>query len=279
MAYIRHCGSRADRCGTFRRHRRDCAPKPEERVPLYRPGRSAADTVSGIPVRKSKPFACQPGVQVRCGAMVKHINKDGLTTESEEGADSIAAKTVVWAGGITASPLGRILASCTNAETDKEGSVKVKPDLTIPNCPDIYVIGDLASATVKQGKPLPGLAQVAMQGGQYAATAIPRRRKGQQKLPPFHYFDQGSPAVIGRAATVADVFGAQHSGFVAMAGMGLHSPFVLGDFSKPCSSLYSMGNPGSDIQPWSPMNHRRCSDRLQFHQRAVGTGRCARDQT
>jgi NADH:ubiquinone reductase (H+-translocating) len=83
------------------------------------------------------------GVQVRCGAMVKHINEQGLAIESEKGADSIAAKTVVWAGGITASPLGKILASRTNAETDKGGRVKVKPNLTIPNYPDTYVIGDL----------------------------------------------------------------------------------------------------------------------------------------
>jgi NADH dehydrogenase len=148
------------------------------------------------------------GVQVRCGAIVKHINEQGLAIESEKGADSIAAKTVVWAGGITASPLGKILASRTNAETDKGGRVKVKPNLTIPNYPDIYVIGDLASAMDEKGNPLPGLAQVAMQGGAYAAKAILRKVKGQQELPPFQYFDKGSLAVIGRAAAVADVFGA-----------------------------------------------------------------------
>src|SRR5580658_10407173 len=155
------------------------------------------------------------GVEVRCGAMVKHINEEGITIESEKGADSIAAKTVIWAGGINASPLGRGLARRTNAETDKGGRVKVKPDLTIPNYPDIYVIGDLASATDEKGKPLPGLAQVAMQGGQYAATAILRKVKGQQELSPFHYFDKGTLAVIGRAAAVADVFGSHLSGFIA----------------------------------------------------------------
>jgi NADH dehydrogenase len=155
------------------------------------------------------------GVQVRCGAMVKQLNEGGLTIESEEGADSIAAKTVIWAGGITASPLGRILASRTKAETDKGGRVKVKPDLTIPNYPDIYVVGDLASATDEKGKPLPGLAQVAMQGGAYAAKAILRKVKGQKDPPPFHYFDKGSLAVIGRGAAVADVFGAHLSGFIA----------------------------------------------------------------
>jgi NADH:ubiquinone reductase (H+-translocating) len=155
------------------------------------------------------------GVQVRCGAMVKHIDEEGLTIESEKGADSIAAKTVVWAGGITASPLGRILASRTNTETDKGGRVKVKPDLTIPKYPDIFVIGDLASAADEKGRPLPGLAQVAMQGGTYAAKAILRKVKGRPELPPFHYFDKGSLAVIGRAAAVADVFGAHLSGFIA----------------------------------------------------------------
>src|SRR6266446_53699 len=155
------------------------------------------------------------GVEVRCGAMVKNVDKDGLTIDSGGRTDSIAAKTVIWAGGITASPLGKILASRTKAETDKGGKVKVKSDLTIPNYPDIYVVGDLAWATDTNGKPLPGLAQVAMQGGTYAAKAILRRVKNQPELPPFHYFDKGLLAVIGRAAAVADVFGLHISGFLA----------------------------------------------------------------
>jgi NADH dehydrogenase len=93
--------------------------------------------------------------------------------------------------------------------------VKVNPDLTIPNYQNIYVIGDVASAMDRNGKPLPGLAQVAMQGGVYAANAILRKVKGQRELPPFRYFDKGSLAVIGRAAAVADVFGAHLSGFIA----------------------------------------------------------------
>jgi NADH dehydrogenase len=155
------------------------------------------------------------GVEVRCGVMVKNVDEEGLTIETGQITDSIAAKTVVWAGGITASPLGKLLAGHTNAESDKGGRVKVKPDLTIPNYPDIYVVGDLASAMDRDGKPLPGLAQVAMQGGAYAAKAIVRKVKGQSELPPFRYFDKGSLAVIGRAAAVADVFGAHLSGFIA----------------------------------------------------------------
>ena len=155
------------------------------------------------------------GVEVKCGAMVQHVDKDGLTIASGAKTDSIAAKTVIWAGGITASPLGKLLAARTKAETDKGGRVKVNPDLTIPNYPDIYVIGDLAAANGADGKPLPGLAQVAMQGGQYAAKTILRKVKKQPEPPPFRYFDKGSLAVIGRAAAVADVFGAHLSGFLA----------------------------------------------------------------
>ena len=155
------------------------------------------------------------GVEVRTGAMVKDVDKEGLTIDSGGKTDSIKAKTVVWAGGITASPLGKIVASHAKAETDKGGRVKVKPDLTIPSYPDIYVVGDLASATDEKGKPLPGVAQVAMQGGAYAAKAILRKVKGHSELPPFRYFDKGSLAVIGRAAAVADVYGLHISGLLA----------------------------------------------------------------
>lgn len=155
------------------------------------------------------------GVQVKCGAMVKHVDGDGLIIESSGHADSITSKTVIWAGGITASPLGKILASRTKAEFDKSGRVKVKPDLTVANYPDIYVVGDLASSTDAHGNPLPGLAQVAMQGGTYAAKAILRKVNGRPALRPFHYFDKGSLAVIGRAAAVAEVFGLQISGLPA----------------------------------------------------------------
>jgi len=82
------------------------------------------------------------GVSVKCGVTVKNINKEGLTIESGPNLNHIAAKTVIWAGGIKASSLGQILARRTNAETDKAGRVKVEPDLTIPKYPDIYVVGD-----------------------------------------------------------------------------------------------------------------------------------------
>jgi NADH:ubiquinone reductase (H+-translocating) len=155
------------------------------------------------------------GVNVRCGAIVKDISKEGLTIESNEKVDHIAARTVIWAGGITASSLGQILARRTKVDTDKGGKVRVNPDLTIPNYPDIYVIGDLASSVDAQGRTLPGVAQVAMQGGRYAAKAILRKVKGQPESPPFQYFDKGSLAVIGRWVAVANAFGIKLSGLAA----------------------------------------------------------------
>ena len=177
---------------------------------------------------KAKRSLVKLGVQVKCGAMVKHVDEEGLTIESEGRTESIAAKTVIWAGGITASPLGKILASRAKAETDRGGRIKVTPHLTIPNYPDIYVIGDLASAQDAEGKPLPGLAQVAIQGGVYAAKAILRRVKGQPELPPFHYFDKGTLAVIGRAAAVADIFGIHISGLPAwLVWASVHLMFLV----------------------------------------------------
>jgi NADH dehydrogenase len=155
------------------------------------------------------------GVTLRCGAAVKDINSEGVTIKNGENLDHLTTRTVIWAGGNSASSLGQILARRTNADTDKRGRVKVKPDLTIPNYPDIYVIGDLACSLDTQGKPLPALTQVAVQGGQYAANAISRKVKSQPELASFQYSDKGSLAVIGRRAAVANVSGVHLSGLFA----------------------------------------------------------------
>ena len=101
------------------------------------------------------------------------------------------------------------------AETDKSGRIKVSADLTLPGFQNIFVIGDLAISLDHSGKPLPGLAQVAMQGGTYAAKYIARKIRTGEGLPPFKYFDKGSIAVIGRAAAVANAFGVKLSGLLA----------------------------------------------------------------
>jgi NADH dehydrogenase len=155
------------------------------------------------------------GVEVKTGVMVKDVDQQGVTIETHNGTQRLNARTVLWAGGVTVSPLGRTVAKRTNAETDRGGGIKVNPDLSIPNHPDIYVIGDLALVEGPNGKPLPGVAQVAMQQGTYAAKAIVRKLAGETEIKPFTYFDKGDMAVIGRWSAVANIFGAHISGFFA----------------------------------------------------------------
>ena len=155
------------------------------------------------------------GVEVKTGVMVKDVDQQGVTIETHNGTQRLNARTVLWAGGVTVSPLGRTVAKRTNAETDRGGRIKVKPDLSIPNHPDTYVIGDLALVEGPNAKPLPGVAQVAMQQGTYAAKAIVRKLAGETEIKPFTYFDKGDMAVIGRWSAVANIFGAHISGFFA----------------------------------------------------------------
>jgi NADH dehydrogenase len=155
------------------------------------------------------------GVQIRTGLMVKDIDQEGVMVQAHDGSKRLEARTVIWAGGVAVGGLAKTLAQRTNAETSKSGQIKVAPDLTIAGYPDIYVVGDLAFSVDAHGKQLPGEAQVAMQGGTYAAKAIVRKVKGEKPLPPFKYFDKGSLAVIGRWAAVADAFGVHLSGFPA----------------------------------------------------------------
>jgi len=147
------------------------------------------------------------GVEVMKGVLATEIDDTGVTYKRGDAVEKLAAKTVIWAGGVTATSFGNKLAERTKAETDRSGRIKVRPDLTIPNYPDIFVVGDLALAQGKNGKPVPGVAQVAIQGGAYAARTIRDRLAGKKNLPPFHYFDKGDLAVIGRASAVANIFG------------------------------------------------------------------------
>ena len=165
--------------------------------------------------RKAVRSLAKLGVKVRTGVMVKAIDREGVTIEGETGSDRIESRTVIWAGGVSVSPLARTLAERTKADTDKSGRIKVNPDLSVPNYPDIFVIGDLSFVSTDDGRPLPGVAQVAMQQGTYVAKAIVRKIKGKKPPRPFKYFDKGELAVIGRARAVANVFGLHLAGFPA----------------------------------------------------------------
>ena len=156
------------------------------------------------------------GVEIQTGTMVKDVDRDGLTVEGGGHSNRIEAHTVIWAGGVTMPPVAKTIATRTQAQTDKAGRIKVNTDLTIPGYSDIYVTGDLASLAGADGKPLAGVAQVAMQQGAYAAKAIGRTARGDERpLPPFAYFDKGTMAVIGRGKAVANLFGLQVSGLPA----------------------------------------------------------------
>jgi NADH:ubiquinone reductase (H+-translocating) len=154
------------------------------------------------------------GVTVRTGAMVTDVRADGVTLREGDRTEDIPSRTVLWAAGVLASPLGRILSEEAGAKLDRASRVIVEPDMTIAGHPEIFVVGDLANFSHQTGKPLPGVAQPAMQQGEYVARLIQARLRGE-KLPPFHYFDKGNLATIGRGAAVADLNWLQLSGWPA----------------------------------------------------------------
>ena len=146
------------------------------------------------------------GVDVRLGVTVQVVDEEGVIMGNER----VQAKTVVWTAGVAPSPAGK----WPGTIVDHPGRVRIQPDLTVPEHPDIFVIGDTASLD-QDGRALPGVAQVAMQQGRYAAMSILRRVRGHSPLPQFRYFDKGNLAVVGRNFAVLQSAGLQLSGFMA----------------------------------------------------------------
>ena len=158
------------------------------------------------------------GVDVRLGNGVDQIDADGVVV----GGERIASKVVIWTAGVAPSPAGKWL----NVETDRAGRVRIQDDLTVPGYPDIYVIGDTASIQ-QDGKPLPCVAQVAIQQGQYAGRRIAQSLLGQPSSKPFRYFDKGNMAVIGAGFAILQARRIRLSGIVAwLAWAGIHLQFL-----------------------------------------------------
>jgi NADH:quinone reductase (non-electrogenic) len=158
------------------------------------------------------------GVEVRLGHSVDQIDADGIIVAGER----IVSKTVIWTAGVAPSPAGKWL----KVETDRAGRVRVQKDLTVPEHPEICVIGDTASLE-QNGKPLPGVAQVAMQQGRYAAKLIRSRIAGTPPPGPFSYFDKGSMAVVGKGFAVLQSRKVHLSGFVAwLAWAAVHLQYL-----------------------------------------------------
>jgi NADH dehydrogenase len=158
------------------------------------------------------------GVEVRLGHSVDHIDAEGIIVAGER----IVSKTVIWTAGVAPSPAGKWL----KVETDRAGRVRIQKDLTVPEHPEICVIGDTASLE-QNGKPLPGVAQVAMQQGRYAAKLIRSRIAGSPPPDPFSYFDKGSMAVVGKGFAVLQSRKVHLSGFVAwLAWAAVHLQYL-----------------------------------------------------
>ncbi len=160
------------------------------------------------------------GVNVITGKRVTNVTDEGVDVEG----NFIPTKNILWAAGNQASPILKTL----DVPTDRQGRVIVGPDLSIPDHPEIFVIGDAACAMDKEGKPLPGLAPVAVQQGRYVAHLLRKRYKKEER-PPFHYFDKGSMATIGKTKAIGMFGKIQFSGFIAwLAWCFVHVFYLIG---------------------------------------------------
>jgi NADH:ubiquinone reductase (H+-translocating) len=153
-------------------------------------------------------------VKVQTKALVTKIEDNVVTIRQGDNVETVPSRTILWAAGVKASAMGKILSEQTGVELDRVGRVMVEPDLSIKGYPQIFVIGDLANVTKPDGKSLPGVAPVATQEGKYVADLIVKRLGGGT-LPAFEYFDAGSLSVIGRNSAVADIGKMKFSGFFA----------------------------------------------------------------
>jgi NADH:ubiquinone reductase (H+-translocating) len=161
------------------------------------------------------------GVTVLTGRTVTGVDAHGVTI----GEERVAARTIVWAAGVTASSLARRLGELTQAELDRAGRVTVGPELTLPGHPEVFALGDMVRVGAMV---LPGVAPVAMQQGRYVARVV-RDRLGGRTTPPFRYHDKGNLATIGRAAAVADLRGLKLSGFLAwVTWLCVHLFYLVG---------------------------------------------------
>lgn len=170
------------------------------------------------------------GIEVQLDSHVVAIEADHVLVKPDGGkaeAKRIDTETVVWAAGVKASPLGRLLADAVGVTAGRAGHVPVNPDCTVGTRPDVFVIGDLASLPGTDGKPLPGLAPVATQQGEYVAGVIVRRLKGETPKGPFRYYDKGTMATIGLGKAVAESNGIKFSGTIAwLAWLFIHIMYL-----------------------------------------------------
>ncbi len=176
------------------------------------------------------------GVEIQLGAMVTNVDRNGINVKYEDGSTQrIECQTKVWSAGVSASPLGKVIAEQSGAEIDRAGRVKVLPDLTVPGHPNVFVVGDMAAVDG-----VPGQAQGAIQGARYAAKLIKAELKGADPAArePFQYFDKGSMATVSRYSAVAKVGPLEFGGFIAwLAWLFLHLIYLVGFKARLTTAL------------------------------------------
>ena len=179
------------------------------------------------------------GVEVELNTKVVGVDATGIEVDTERGHERIPSMTKVWAAGVSAPPLARQLAEATGASTDRAGRLFVQPDLTVPGHPEIFALGDMMNLNDEHGNQLPGVAQVAIQGGKYAASLIKDRLAGKPEPKPFKYFDKGSLATISRFSAVASVGRLHLSGFSAwVIWVAVHLFYLVGFKNRVTAVLH-----------------------------------------
>jgi len=164
------------------------------------------------------------GVELRMGLRATNVDFEGIDVKTPDGTERIHAHTVIWAAGVAASPLAKMLGDASGAEVDRAGRVSVQPDCTLPRHPEVFAIGDMMSLDH-----LPGVAEVAMQQGLFAGRTIRRRLRGDETVKSFKYIDLGSMATIGRFRAVVEFKRIRLSGFAGwLMWLGVHLVFLTG---------------------------------------------------
>jgi NADH dehydrogenase len=174
------------------------------------------------------------GVELRMGVRVTAVDAESVTFEGPGGPERIEARTVIWAAGVQASPLARMLADASGATCDRAGRIEVRPNCTLPDHPEVFAIGDMTSLNH-----LPGVAEVAMQQGLHAARTIRQRVAGKPIDAPFKYRDLGSMATVGRFRAVVSLKGLRVGGLIGWLTWALvHLTFLTGFANRFSTMLH-----------------------------------------
>jgi NADH dehydrogenase len=195
------------------------------RILLYDGGKAVLATFGDRLSGKATKELERLGVEIHTGSIVTDVDRHGVEVKGADGeVQRVAARTKVWAAGVQASPLARMLAEATGADCDRAGRVAVEPDCSLPGHPEVFAIGDMASLN-----DLPGVAEVAMQQGIHASRTIKRRLDGDEASAPFRYRDLGSMATISRFRAVVSFKGIRVAGFVGwLMWLFVHLAFLTG---------------------------------------------------